>query len=550
MSLKMAVNALSILSKDHIWVLKVTNRKEDLREKFKNDISETLQTIIRSYENAATMKQIKAELVPSILTQSEWSSWSTAARKLLKEDPVFGNLPDKVDMYMVREKPISIEEKTFNKFKAEKNFFTRYRTMEDFLENSDPESEFFNEMFSYFTGFLKAYNAVNEFTLGAFLIVERITRKFPFLNPGFSVSFSELIGQTEDIEQVFSNIDSSDLRQDFLQYMKDVDNWEDLYVRLFPKSLTGYIITELESNGNKDKVNELFGTIMDNYRDMREAYIWIARNYSSQKLQSEYGITYEKMLIGMIHLLDITFREINNRREVSQNRKLNKQIHNYLFKESRLEEYVQNAEEDSIVRIYALLEDVKDLDPSIRIELKHKVKERFPNFKFYGEAEKERVSRGLIVTSAAYDRKQKSLQHILDVDIPENAKEIGAAIELGDLSENAEYKAGKEKQEMLNLSAAKIKDELDKAQIFNPEDIKTDRVSFGTSVALFNNVSGEDETYTMLGPWESNPSNNVISYLSPFGSELLNHRVGETLEFVINERNYTYTIKEIAKAEI
>ncbi len=549
MSLKMAVNALSILSKDHIWVLKVTNKKEDLRERFKNDISGTLQIIIRSYDNAASMKQIKAELVPSILSQSEWSSWSTAARKLLKEDPIFGNHPDKVDTYMVREKPISIEEKTFNKFKAENDFFDRYRTLEDFLESSDPESEYFNEMFLYFTGFLKAYNTVNEYTVAAFLIIERIVQRFPFLNPGFSVSFSELIDQTEDIETVFSNINNADLRLDFLKYLKAVDNWEDLYVRLFPKSLTGYIISELEAHGHGDKVNELFSTIMDNYKDMREAFVWLARNFSSTKLESEYNIPYEKMLIGMVHLLDITFREINNRRDVSLNRKLNKQIHNYLFKENRLENYILREDEESIERIYTLLEDVKDLDPSIRIELKHKIKERFPDFRFYGEAEKERVSRGLIVTAEAYEQKQKTLQHILDVEIPENAKEIGAAIELGDLSENAEYKAGKERQEMLNLNAAKLKDELDRAQIFNREDVKTDRVSFGSKVSLFNNVTGEEETYTMLGPWESNPSENIISYLSPFGSELLNHRVGETLEFVINERNYKYTIKEIAKAD-
>ncbi|MBN2050082.1 MAG: transcription elongation factor GreA [Spirochaetales bacterium] len=550
MSLKMAVNALSILDKDHIWVLKVTNTKEDLKKRVKEDISWTLQTIINSYDNAASLKQIKAELVPSILSPGEWTSWSTMARKILKDDPMFGNLPEKVDLYRVRSKPISVDEKIYNKFKAEKGFFSRYKTLEEFLEAADPESVYFNEMFSYFTGFLKAYNTVNEHTLAAYLIVERIVSTLPFLSPGYSIDFLDLIQEAEDLETSFIGIEDSELRQDFLKRIQALKGWEDIYIRLFPKALHSYIISELESKGYGDKVRELFITILDNYRDMREAYIWLARNYSATKLKELCGITHEKMLIGLVHLLDITYREIENRREVSQNRKLNRQIQNYLFKEKRLEEYILQTDEESVVRLFTLLEDVKELDPSIRIELKHKIKERFPDFKFYGEAETERVSRGLLVTSAAYDRKQKELQYILDVEIPANAKEIGAAIELGDLSENAEYKAGKEKQEMLNHSVAKIKDELDRAQIFNPADVSAAKVSFGTRVSLFNNLTEEVETYTMLGPWESDPSKSVISYLSPFGGELLNHQVGETLEFIINDRNYRYTINEIEKADM
>ncbi len=135
MSLKMAVSALEVLAPDHIWVLKRTVSKEDLAKHVKDDPGWALKTIIKSFSNLADMKKIKTELVPDVLTNGEWSRWSTEARTILKKDSAFGNLPDKIDQFMVREKPISFEEKTYNKFKAEKGFFERVRTLEDYVQD-------------------------------------------------------------------------------------------------------------------------------------------------------------------------------------------------------------------------------------------------------------------------------------------------------------------------------------------------------------------------------------------------------------------------------
>jgi transcription elongation factor GreA len=251
----------------------------------------------------------------------------------------------------------------------------------------------------------------------------------------------------------------------------------------------------------------------------------------------------------MIHLLDITFREIDNKRDVSTNRRLNKQIQAFLFQEGKLEEYLMRTDADSVNRLFTLVNDIDQLDPNIRIELKHKIVERFPDFKFYGVDAMETVSRGLMVTRTMYEKKSEQLQHILDVEIPATSKEIGEARELGDLKENAEYKAGKEKLEMLNLNASKIKEDLERATIFDKKDIDPSKVSFGTVVTLYNNILKKEEIYKFFGPWESNPEKNIISYLSPFGGKLWNHVEGEDVKFEINERSYDYTIKKIEAAE-
>jgi transcription elongation factor GreA len=147
------------------------------------------------------------------------------------------------------------------------------------------------------------------------------------------------------------------------------------------------------------------------------------------------------------------------------------------------------------------------------------------------------------------DAKKQQLETIITVDVPANSKEIGEAIAQGDLSENAEYKAAKERQGILNSQATRLQEEIGRAQIFDPTTITTARISFGTTAVLKNEISGKTETYTILGPWESDPDNGIISYMSPFGNALLNGKEGETLEFVINEQKSKYAVQKIAAAK-
>lgn len=550
MSLKMAMNALNYLPREHILVLKATNDKESLCEKVRNDFTWALKVIIRSYDNSCSLKQIKAELVPSLFTDKEWISLSGAARKILKNNPDFGNIVDKVDSYMVREKPITMEEKCFVKFKGEKGFFLKYRAMRDFIAVADVESEYFTEIFSFFTNYLRSHSGVDALVISSFLIVDNTVRSFPFLNPNIDISFSSLVVAVEDLGELYSGIEDPDLRQLFLVALKELNNWPELFAHLFPYSHNSFIIQELERHERKEILRHLYSQLLDGYKEYRESFIWIARNSGNESWCEEYGFRYEKILIGMLHLLDITFRDINSRREVGLNRKLNRQIHNWLFKEGKLEQYIREADEVAIGRIYAMIEDVRDLDPNIKIDMKKLVIQRFPDFKFYGKEPPKTVSsKVLYVTESAYKKKQQEYHNLVNVEIPKNSTEIGEAIELGDLSENAEYKAGKEKQELLNISANKMRSELDRAQIFNLDEVTTELVGFGTTVEFLNMDTDKKEQYTILGPWESDPNAGIISYMAPFGAALLNHSAGEELHITINDRDYNLKVLKIEKLQ-
>ncbi len=552
MSLKMAVDALQPLQTDHIWVLKATKSKEALVKKVKEDKAWTLKTIIKSFGNNCDFKRIKAELVPGILEPGQWTSWSTSARKLLETDATFGVNPNDISMFTVRERAISQEEKLSNEFKAQKQFFSRIDILMKFTSDADTESDLFADMFSYFTGYLRAFSNVNEQILAAYLVVRRITSAHPHLDPGIQYTFAQLFAEIENPNAMYlalKDTKNTFLRKDYLSCIKTLlPDWADVYIKLFPTVLQSDMLTALIAEGHISKVKQLVINCFENYRDYREAVIFFFKECQEDEWFNEVNISYEKQIITLIHIIDLTYREIANHRETTENRKINRQIQVLLFKNDTLLTYLMKSDVDTITRLYTLIDDVKDLDPAIKMNMRNKILEKNPGFKFFGTEEKTVVTKGLIVTSKMYESKKQQLDHITSVDIPANSKEIGEALAMGDLRENAEYKAAKERQAQLNTMATRLQDEIERAQIFDPTTITTIRISFGTTVILKNSSTEEKEEFTILGPWESDPDNKIISYMSPFGNAILNGKVGEKLNFTINERDFDYTVISIEAA--
>ena len=551
MSLKMGITALQTLDKDHIWVLKSIMKREELAAKVKANPEWALKTIIRSFDNNCDFKRIKHELIPSLMSDKEWTNWSTKARKIVKENPEFGINPTNIDFYTVHTRPISLDEKLSNEFKAQKNFFERIEIIFNIMENGDTDSDGFQDMFNYFESFLKAFSQVNEQVIAAYLVVAKLTTVLPHLSTAKHHNFAELFAQIENPAAVYLGIDNKELRSAYLRNIKNlIPDWSDHYVRLFPVVLSTEVLNPLLEE-YPEKVKELALTCFKDYKEYREAVIWFFKNTQEEPWFKELNIDYEHQIIVLIHILDITYREIASRRNTTENRKINKQIHTILFgKDALLENFILAHDEDAVTRLYTLVSDIKDLDPPIKMQLRNRILEKYKNFKFFDEVEKTVTGRGLIVTAKMMDEKKKELKRLIEIEIPRNSKEVGFALSLGDLRENSEYKAAKEEQNRLNNTVSRLQEELERAQVFDPTTITTTRVGFGTIVVLEKPDTQTKETYTILGPWESDPENGVISYMSPLGTNLLNHKAGETLSFTVNEEEKTYKILDIAAAAL
>jgi transcription elongation factor GreA len=553
MGQKMAVEALLSLSRDDIRVIIATTKREELAKRIKSEaeIDWALKTIIKSFGNKADMKMIKAILVPKVLEEREWTTWSTKARNRIKESPDFTLSPDKQDEFMVRTQPISKEEKIYNKFRAEKDFFKRYDILEEFLEHGNRESDYFGELFASFASYLKG-TKVNEEVIASFLIIQKYSKAFPFINPGHNKSFLEYFQQIDELEPLFRNLNSAKLRTAFLQQIKlHVATWDVLFVKLFPLSLSVHIIDDLIAAEKTELVQKLFEDLMERHKDHKEAFFHAAKMTLDGRVPFTARLTQEKILITLVHDLDLSFRDISNKKDVTDAKRINKTLANALFKDGILDQYLRIAPEDSVRRLFSLIHDVRDLNPNLKVEVRAIVGARFPHLVAASEPQPVAVSsrKGLLATLKMFNAKKKELQQILDVEVPKNAKEIGTAMAMGDLKENAEYHAAKEHQTMLSATVGTLNKEIDSATVIEKTDVDPTKVGFGTVVTLISNADEKIETYTILGPWESDPVNNVISYLSPFGDKLLGARVGDTLKFTINERKCDYHVKKIAVAD-
>ncbi|MCL2558595.1 MAG: transcription elongation factor GreA, partial [Treponema sp.] len=588
MSLKMAVEALLTLSKDHIWVLRATMKKEALVEKLKADKTWALRTIIKSFGNSCDFKRMKAELCPAVLSEREWTSWSSKAKEILRSDPGFGVSQDNIDVYVVREHPISLSEKLYNEFKAERNFYHRVGILRSFAGQNYSEDDFgyFAEMFSYFGSFLKTTNLSNEHAIASCLLVKELSGKYPAQikemadnNAGFqaflNVSFDEVFKGITDIPGLYYSLKDGQLKKELIKQIRNTYGWADIYAQLFPRIVEPSIIEELEKD-NEEKLSALVADCFERYRDRREAVVWLYKMHAEAKAKlgsapadqpsdaelrsraraenrvrwyEAAGVARERQIIVLIHLLDITFRDIENQKDTTEARKINRSVYGILFKDDVLGKFVDGAEIDTITRIYSFISDLKTLDQQDKIGLRSRIQDRHPDFKFLEVVEK-RVSQGLTVTKTKYEEKQKQLARIMEVEVPANSREIEDARQLGDLKENAEYIAAKEKQAQLNTQVERLKEEIDRAQIFDALMIDTSRVSFGTAVTLKNENSGQNESYTILGPWESDPENHVISYQAPFGKAMINRAKGDRFVFTSDNENVSYYVERIDPAAI
>lgn len=555
MSLSMAFSSLQVLPKHHIWVLKSVFPKEKLSDKFKSDVPWGLRTLISSHNNAATLKDMKAEIVPSILTAKEWTSWQTSAKKVIMNDPLIGFLPNDPDVFTVRATPISYEEKSLGIFRNEKRFYQKVRIVRDFLESGDPETEFFMEMVQYFVDQCTVYQKVNDQVIASYLFVDYLCDRFPFLERPGTVDFKHLYGLLDNKPKTFGDIEDSELKKAFIDNVvtvEDPEQVERVLISLYPYYLTSYIMDMLREQGKQKVIEDMFRNACRNYRENADLFTYLARTYDKKFWEKKIKISFETLLTSELQLLDYAFNAIEAKKATVENRKIAKTLTTILFEERTIFDFLKTANEGSAQRINFIVQRMQGLEQSRKIEVKHAILDKYPDFVFLGEetSSTEMVSSGLLVTKAKFIEKQAELDRIMNVEIPENSKEIGEALSLGDLRENSEFKAAKEKQGILNTTMMRLTEEISRASVVNQSAVDASKVSFGTEVVLQNHVTGKEDLYRILGPWESDPNDHTISYLAPFGAKLLNHKVGERFTFEINEQRYDFTITSITALQV
>ncbi|MBN2180075.1 MAG: transcription elongation factor GreA [Deltaproteobacteria bacterium] len=135
------------------------------------------------------------------------------------------------------------------------------------------------------------------------------------------------------------------------------------------------------------------------------------------------------------------------------------------------------------------------------------------------------------ITKAGFENLKKELERLNRIDVPQNIKDIEEARAHGDISENAEYAAAKERQSFIQGKIQEIENNLATSVVIDLNNLTDERVVFGTTVTIEDIDSGETTQYQLVGPFESDISKNKISVTSPIGKALIGKEIGEEVTF-------------------
>lgn len=131
------------------------------------------------------------------------------------------------------------------------------------------------------------------------------------------------------------------------------------------------------------------------------------------------------------------------------------------------------------------------------------------------------------LTPEGHEKLRNELQRLKAVERPKISQEIGAARELGDLSENFEYHAAKDKQGLVEARIRDLEDKLSRAQVIDPKLLSGERVVFGATVVLADVDEGNERTFQIVGEEESDIESGRISVGSPMARALIGKEIGD-----------------------
>ena len=131
------------------------------------------------------------------------------------------------------------------------------------------------------------------------------------------------------------------------------------------------------------------------------------------------------------------------------------------------------------------------------------------------------------MTPEGFENLKEELEHLKKEERPKVVEAIEEARAHGDLSENAEYDAAKEKQGFVEGRIQELEAMISQADVIDPQTLSGDRVKFGATVTIFDLDTDEEKTYKIVGNEEADIENNKISYTSPIAKALIGKEIAE-----------------------
>ena len=541
MDLSFAAESLKPLGRDHIYVRKIVNMDE-LRQMAALNHLELIKLVLKSLGGKATLEQIQKILVPDVIGD-DWRKWWEAARMEIKKDGHFVIPAKKTDPIVYNEVEISLQDRLMADFRAAKGLKARLAIAAELVKNlpelTDPKSAA-GEAINTLNSEIATHQRTQPATALEAIFVRDDLRSASGLPPvEGEVTAGDIWTQPDlKVAELFEQVPATKHRrmlQSFCQF--NPDNWHVAILNSL-NTASAKLVSELArvliQNDHLNELKETLARLISQHQASSELLLWLARERSD----TFADILGPEVFRAMLSAIE---------RDQFNERKANKLRDFILSDQSLLVELIGTADIDVIKDLTRALQLSPSFDDMDKRSLLARIVKSYPVIQTLITGEQTaRQETHLIVSWTSLERRRQEYNELVQKKIPANSREIAIARSYGDLRENHEYKAAKEMQKLLMNRKAELEEQLLRARGTDFSNVKGDVVSVGTRVRVSETATSQSETFTILGAWDSDPEQNIISYLTPIAQALIGHGVGDEVEFEFHGGVKRYKIEHIA----
>jgi len=538
MDLAFAAESLKPIAKDHILARK-TSDLESLRQMAATHHLELVKLVLNSYGGKATTDQIQQALVPEVI-RDDWKKWWEAAKRELKKDGHFQVPLKKTEFIIYQVKEVSLQDRLMGEFRAAKGLKARIAVANEFLKNASDLADkqaAGTEIIAALNSEIPSYQRTQPAVALEAIFARDDLREVAGLaaTPG-ELEASAIWSQELKLGPLMEQLPAAKHRRALESFKAATpDRWVEA-LRNTLNTVTAKLCREfaglLIHEGQMDQLKETLARLISQHTASSELLLWLAKDRNDSFADILGPEVFRAMLTAM-------------ERDQFNERRSNRLRDFILDDQELLVELIGSADLEVIKDLTRALQLSPSFDDMDKRSLLARIVKSYPAIQSLISGEQTKQETHLVVSWESLERRKNDYKEMVEKKIPANSKEIAIARSYGDLRENHEYKAAKEMQKLLMKQKSELETQLVRARGTDFANPRTETVSIGTIVRATDLEANQPELFTILGAWDSDPEKGIVSYLSPMAQAMLNHKVGDEVEFEVHGQRHHHRIDSI-----
>lgn len=539
MDLAFAAESLRPISKDHIYARKAENLQA-MRDMAALHHLEVIKIVLQSFGGQATIDQVHQVLVPDVIA-ADWKKWWETARHELKKDGHFLIPSKKNEPIAYQPQMVSLQERLLTGFRSAKGLKARVSHAHEVVKSlGDMEDSkgAVKEMLTLLNADIPNHvRTMPSIALEAMFVRDELRSMVSAEADASELTPQAIWSQDVTISQVVDPMPTTKHKQALLSFKEcNPQDWSQKLLDCLNSASTklcNEATQVLISENCLPQLKELILRLISQHTASSELLLWLAKARSD---------AFADVLGPEVFRAMLTAIERDQFNEKKSNR-----LRDFIMDDAKLlVELIESADIEVIKDLTRTLQLSPSFDDMDKRSLLARIVKHFPAIQSLISGEQHaRQDTALVVSWESLERRRTEYTELVHKTIPANSREIAIARSYGDLRENHEYKAAKEMQKILMRRKGELENQLGRARGTDFANPATDVVSIGTRVRLTEPGTQHQESYGILGAWDFDADKTIISYLSPMGQQLLNHRVGEEVEIELEGNKRRVKIESI-----